>query len=450
MKKFILILLSLALISGCSGVVTKNYLNQRFNDYATKQYIEDRLKDFKARIDSEGYVTVPEVKELLSQLKSTQAIPPEMLEKLMALLEETGANKIRAFTANSGGASGALDAISVASLVDGDLGLVFDISSSIMEFYKFVDAATDAEVDPYFIRPDDFSVDGVWYLMSGFVFSGQATPAVSLKDSDQANQTIASFSANATDANDSVAQLSVEEDTVNTPYIELDGVNEKVTFNKPLDLGTSLSASVGTVELGHATDTTLSRSASARLAVEGVDVALKDADQGIWQAIGVSVARMIADGTNCLDPDSEVINSGPNAWFSTCSDAAGTLEISIPMPENWDGGNIYVEIIAGSNQASPSGTVEFEVQAMARGAGDVINSTWLSTVNAQFADTIDTQYSVETAESAVIACSGAGGDMLYIKITRDNDDPSNDTSTQEVEVWGVRVYYQIDDMDERD
>jgi hypothetical protein len=137
--------------------------------------------------------------------------------------------------------------------------------------------------------------------------------------------------------------------------------------------------------------------------------------------------------------------------FSTCSDAAGTLEIGgIPMPENWDGGNIYVELVVGSNEASPSGTVEFEVQAMARGNDDLLNSTWLTTVDLQFGANIDTQYDVVIAESAVIACSGAGGDMLYIKLTRDNDDGTNDTSTQDVEVWGMRIYYQIDDLDERD
>jgi len=186
---------------------------------------------------------------------------------------------------------------------------------------------------------------------------------------------------------------------------------------------------------------------------EGLDTKeplLKDTDRDIWQCVAISVAAMIADGTNASDPASEQINGGPHVWFSTVSDAAGTLDFGIPMPENWDGGNIYVEMVAGSNQSSPSGTVEFEVQAMARGNDDLINSTWLTTVNCQFADNIDTQYDVVIAESAVIACSGAGGDMLYVRLTRDNDDGTNDTSTQEVEVWGARVYYQIDDLDERD
>lgn len=170
----------------------------------------------------------------------------------------------------------------------------------------------------------------------------------------------------------------------------------------------------------------------------------------VWQAVSISPAAFIADGTNCTDPASEQINSGPNKWFSTCSDAAGTLEVSIPMPENWDGGNVYVKMEVGSNQGTPAGTVEFEIEVQSRGAGEVFNSTWVSAVNAQFASAIDTQYAPEFAESAVIATSGAGGDDLAIRITRDNDDGTNDTSTQEVEFWGATLFYQIDDLDERD
>jgi hypothetical protein len=212
----------------------------------------------------------------------------------------------------------------------------------------------------------------------------------------------------------------------------------------------TVQAATGTFELGHASDTTLARSAAGAVTVEGNQVVL-DSDQDRWQSVGVAVAGLIADGTNCTDPDSEQINSGPNVWFSTCSDAAGTLEVGIPMPENWDGGSVYVELAAGSNEASPSGTVEFEVSAQARGNDDLINNTWVTGDNIQFGSNIDTQYDVVVAESdEVTGLSGAGGDMLYVRVTRDNDDGTNDTSTQSVEVWGMRVYYQIDDMDERD
>jgi hypothetical protein len=44
------------------------------------------------------------------------------------------------------------------------------------------------------------------------------------------------------------------------------------TSTVPFSIGTSNALTAGTIELGHATDTTLSRSAAGQLAVEGVDV----------------------------------------------------------------------------------------------------------------------------------------------------------------------------------
>jgi len=193
---------------------------------------------------------------------------------------------------------------------------------------------------------------------------------------------------------------------------------------------------------------TFNGTADIDLPDDSVDEA--DLNTDFWQSIAISPAAMIADGTNATDPASEQVNSGPNVWVSTVSDAAGTLEFQVPMPENWDGGNIYVELIAGSLEATPSGTVEFEVSTQACSDDELINNTYVTGDNIQFASTIDTQYDAVVAESDVIAASGAGGDLLFIKLTRDNDDDPNDTSTQDVEIWGARLYYQIDDLDERD
>lgn len=49
-----------------------------------------------------------------------------------------------------------------------------------------------------------------------------------------------------------------------------------LTLSSPLSLGTSNAATVGTVELGHATDTTLSRASAGKLAVEGHTVLTGD------------------------------------------------------------------------------------------------------------------------------------------------------------------------------
>jgi len=80
-------------------------------------------------------------------------------------------NKVRAFTALTGGGTGALDAISISALTDGDISFV--VSGNYFYIYEFNASATDAESSPQYIRPDDYSSQGVWYLttMSGVTFT---------------------------------------------------------------------------------------------------------------------------------------------------------------------------------------------------------------------------------------------------------------------------------------
>jgi len=240
-KRLLFCFLILTLLTSCSGMVTKNYLNERFEEYATKQWVENRLSVFQVKIESRGYVTGQEVIELISQLKSVQPIPDGNIEKLLALLEETGANKIRAFTTNTGGASGALDAISCdVPLADYDLGLVFRVSDKTMLFYMYnADGNCEVDTAPYLIAPDDCATcaagnKGQWELFSSFTFAGVATPSVSFKDSNQSNQIIAKFEADAADADDSRLKAQVEIGGTLTDIWEADGVDETFEIFKPI------------------------------------------------------------------------------------------------------------------------------------------------------------------------------------------------------------------------
>ena len=174
---------------------------------------------------------------------------------------------------------------------------------------------------------------------------------------------------------------------------------------------------------------------------------LRNMDRDIWYSLAISAAAFIADGTNCSDATTEQVNSGPELHFVNCSDAAGTIQIALPMPENWDGGNVYVELTGYTDQASPANTVEYDCKVQARGDSETINNTWTSTSACDFnLATGYVQYDLAIAESAVIAPSGAGGDLLFVHCARDNAD----SSTQDFNLAGMKVYYQVDDMDDRD
>ena len=186
---------------------------------------------------------------------------------------------------------------------------------------------------------------------------------------------------------------------------------------------------------------------------------LKNADADIWQAIGFDISLAIADSTNCLDVAEQTLNSGPVAYVVDCGEAAGTFQFKIPsMPENWDGGSIIIELVVISDEATPAGTIEFDMSIQARGSDELVNNTWVTTngeiyfEDAETSDTtVDTQWKTfHCKNKTAMAAGGVGGDTLFVLGTRDSDDGSHDTSTQGIWVEGGTIYYQIDDLDEKD
>ena len=85
--------------------------------------------------------------------------------------------------ARTGGATGALDTIPIADLTNGDIAVVLD-SSYGLYVYRFNSTATDAEFDPDYVRPDDYSSAGVWYLTSSITNMKADDPYVSLREKD--------------------------------------------------------------------------------------------------------------------------------------------------------------------------------------------------------------------------------------------------------------------------
>jgi hypothetical protein len=178
-----------------------------------------------------------------------------------------------------------------------------------------------------------------------------------------------------------------------------------------------------------------------------------------WKSVTVLPGAFSTDGTNCGVLAAVVVNSGPKVPYVECADAAGTMEFTIAtMPENWDGGELYVELSVYSAQATPAGTIEFDISVQARGLDESINSTWV-TADGQIyfedaettATTVDTQYDFfKSRNKTAMAAAGAGGDALFVKLARDNADGTHDTSTQAIRVIGAKVFYQIDNNSEKD
>jgi hypothetical protein len=104
--------------------------------------------------------------------------------KLEQLTEKSGANVVRAFTALTGGGTGSLDKISRTTITNGDIAMV--VTGNIIYFYQYNSSATDAEVSPTYIRPNDYATSGVWYLVDvrakGVNTGTSSTPSLDFYD----------------------------------------------------------------------------------------------------------------------------------------------------------------------------------------------------------------------------------------------------------------------------
>lgn len=90
------------------------------------------------------------------------------------------ANNVYAFTALTGGAAGALDAILGALLATGDLA--FGVADGKIYAYKFDAGSSAAETSPSVIAPD--SGDGRWLLATNNVYVGTFTRAMDAASGD--------------------------------------------------------------------------------------------------------------------------------------------------------------------------------------------------------------------------------------------------------------------------
>jgi hypothetical protein len=123
------------------------------------------------------------------EFKDGQVVQDGQVVSLEQLTEKSGANVVRAFTALTGGGTGALDKISRTTITNGDIAMV--VTGNIIYFYQYNSAATDAESSPTFIRPNDYATSGVWYLVDvrakGVNTGTSTTPSLDFYDSDAAD-----------------------------------------------------------------------------------------------------------------------------------------------------------------------------------------------------------------------------------------------------------------------
>ncbi len=135
------------------------------------------------------------------------------------------------------------------------------------------------------------------------------------------------------------------------------------------------------------------------------------------------------------------IDAGDGNWrllFDATTDEAGVW--GFRMPNTYDNG--LVAKIQYSMSSATSGTVEFEVSVMAVSDGDSadIGTASFDTVNVGSATVPGTAgYLDEVSITLTNADSVAAGDYVYIYLSTDADDATNDTATGDREVVNLQL-----------
>lgn len=187
---------------------------------------------------------------------------------------------------------------------------------------------------------------------------------------------------------------------------------------------TSLVHTASTIELGHATDTTLSRASAGVLAVEGVNVLTTGTGiaQGthtmmlmapMWVPRTTNGAQVSNYETTTNDIVLRVYD-----FDTTTSEGVG---IMLPMPDSWNEGTIT--FIPYWTAASGSGTVIWSMSGRAF-ANDAAFDQALGTAQTS-TDTLITALDCHIGpESSAITIAGspAAGDLVYLQLTRDVSD----------------------------
>jgi hypothetical protein len=160
----------------------------------------------------------------------------------------------------------------------------------------------------------------------------------------------------------------------------------------------------------------------------------------VSDSVGLDAGAFVADGTNCTQPATRQVNSGPRLWAVNCADSgSSTVDFHYAMPARYSGGAISVQISAENENAAPSGVFELDIGCACVAAGAAIPSSFGSTVAASL--TFATQYALVQVTAASITPSGAcgGGVDLYCRGTV-NASPTT-TQTANTYLLGAQVVF---------
>ena len=202
-------------------------------------------------------------------------------------------------------------------------------------------------------------------------------------------------------------------------------------------LATTDSPQFTGVNLGHASDTTLTRSAAGVLAVEGTVVAMAGK-----QAIPIPAGAMKATTTNGAASGTAEMTTNKNMVVTLDFDASTQefAQFSIPMPKSWNESTItFVPHWSHASTTTNFGVV-WQLQAVAVSNDDALDVAFgTAQTSTDTGGTTNDYYAGPESSAITIAGSPAENDLVMFQVARV---PANGSDTMAIDarLHGITLY----------
>ncbi len=209
-----------------------------------------------------------------------------------------------------------------------------------------------------------------------------------------------------------------------------------------LGLGTASTPQFAGIELGNASDTTLTRSAAGTVAVEGVNLA-KTTDVIGQQTIWMPASGMIARTTNGASIGT-VETATNKVMLRTLDFDTATQEFAqfaVQMPKSWNAGTLVCQFIWSHGATTTNFGVVWAIEAMSLGDGEAADTAFGTEVTvADVGGSTNTLYITAETSPVTVASTPAAEDWVVFQVKRV---PANvsDTLAIDARLHGVKIHY---------
>ena len=213
------------------------------------------------------------------------------------------------------------------------------------------------------------------------------------------------------------------------------------TLRTSIGVGTGDSPQLTAVNVGHASDTTLSRSSAGVLAVEGT-ILKKAGKETIWIP---SNAMTPTASNGCADITAIETTSGrPDMYvLDFDKDADEHAQFSIAFPKSWNLGTVTFQVFWSGT--ANTGGVSWGLQGVAFGDNDSIDTAYGTGIVVDDTEQGAVEEVNVTSESGAVTIAGSPADdqLCYFRIYRDVSD-ANDNSSGDARLHGIKLFYTTD------